>query len=358
MYAQTVLQNPISASATTINVYCAASFPDPTVNNFYMQIESEQMLVTGATLQTNGTTNWTVVRGQQSTAAVGHSSGKLVTIVSPAMTAAQTMLTVGNTTGFPVAFPFDVQVDAEIMQVTGYAVTNSDGTHTNLDGTTTWNVLRGQAGTTPTTHDANTSQVSYSSVRALALNSYFNAAIDALFTKYLNPATPADKLQVSLSGTIYEGEVVPVTSGGPYVLRFNTAGDLTNYDVYYPFFKGAEGNQYFWAGYTPALTPAAPPSWMDGAGVSSMSPSTMVFSCNGVFADNTFQPLLNLTEQTTLGTLENMVVSASIGGWPNWPATQPMARTRGRTPLTITEPRRTRPARCGIIMPSSCTRTR
>lgn len=301
LQVQTTLQQPIGATDTTVNVYCAAAFPDP-ASNFTIKIGNELMTVTGATQNSDGTTNWTVTRGQQGTTAVGHSSGSAVTTPDPALSASQTTLTVAGAVGFPDEFPFRIRVESEIMVVTGIK-------SNNLDGTTTWNVLRGQDGTTAAPHNEHV-QVFYSAVTNIALNSYFNSAIDALFTKYHNTL---DTLTVYSTadgtGRSYEGTVVQDASGA-YVLRFTIENDPTGvqYDVYYPFF---EDNSYFWGGYTPALTPAAAPSWSAGADVSAMSPSTMVFSCNGVFADNTFRTADYTADQLkVLADLENQIVSA------------------------------------------------
>jgi len=304
----TVLQLPINATTTTINVYSGQGFPDPASEHFNVQIDSEVMTVTAAAQMTNGTTNWTVVRGVAGTNAAPHNSGKLVNIAENAMSATQTTITVGSSIGYPASYPFSVLVDNEIMQVTGL---NSN----NKNGTTTWNVLRGQDGTTAAAH-ANGAMVVYNSVVSNPLNNYFDAAIDALFGKYLVPSgqqpDPNNELTVQVDvnhvATTFKGYVTQDAQGA-YVLRFKTDGDPTDYDVYYPFFTD---NQYLWAtkGYVPSLTPVAAPSWSAGADFTALSPSDMVFSCNGVFADNTFRPNMNATQQTTLATLENKVVSA------------------------------------------------
>lgn len=301
LQVQTTLQKPIGVTDTTVNVYSAAAFPNPT-SNFTIEIGNELMTVTGATQNSDGTTNWTVTRGQQGTTAVGHSSGSAVTTPDPALSASQTSLTVAGTIGFPDTFGFRIRVESEIMLVTGLK-------SSNLDGTTTWNVLRGQDGTIAAPHNEHT-QVFYSAVTNIALNGYFNAAIDALFTKYHNtPDTLTVYSNADGTGRSYVGTVVQ-DANGAYVLRFTIESDPTSveYDVYYPFF---EDNSYFWGGYTPALTPAAAPSWSAGADVSAISPSTMVFSCNGVFADNTFRTAAyTADQQKVLADLENQTVSA------------------------------------------------
>jgi hypothetical protein len=300
---KTVLQEAISAGDTVINVYSAAAFP-PASSNFTIQIDSELMTVVAAAQLANGTTNWTVLRGQQGTSAAAHNSSTPVTMQNPVVTASQTSITVAGTTNFPTSYPFRILVDAEIMTVTGVK-------SNNLDGTTTWNVSRGQYGTTATTHNEG-AQVYYNAAVDNPLNDVFNEAIDALFTKYLNPA-PGEKLQVhSTAGgadRIYEGEVVQVN--GAYVMQFvsTTDPDSIEYNVYYPFF---EVNQYFWAGHTPQLAVAEAPDLTAGADISSLSPSMMVFGCEGVFADNKYRPDGEYTadELKILADLENQMVSA------------------------------------------------
>ena len=313
VFAQTALNTAISSGQTTFNVGCGASFP---ATPFFIEVTqklangttiSEIMQVTNATPKSDGSSNWTVLRHQQSTTAQAFNGGALINMApgDAAMSVTQTTLTVGNTSNFPTTFLFDVRIESEIMQVTGYSVTNADGTHTNYDGSTTWTVTRGAGGTTAVAHNEGV-LLYYYAVNGYQLNDYFNTAIDALFTKFNNAATPASEREVAIGSTIYTG-VVTTDASGAYVLRFTTPMDMTNYDLYYPFF---EDNQYFWAGYTPAFTPTTAPTWMAGADVSSMSPSQMVFECNGVFADNTFRPTMNPTEQSTMATLENKVVSA------------------------------------------------
>jgi hypothetical protein len=87
----------------------------------------------------------------------------------------------------------------------------------------------------------------------------------------------------------------------------NSTDSTDTYDVYYPFFSN---NAYQYAGYTPLLSVSAAPTAELGANVATLSPTQMVFNCNGVFADNTFRAGESLTQQTTLADLENQIVSA------------------------------------------------
>jgi hypothetical protein len=271
--------------------------------------------VTGSAPVTGGV-NWTVTRGVNGTQAVPHVMGANISQTNPTVTSTQTAITVGSSSGYPDAATtqFNVRVDGEIMTVTGYL----GGQAKNLNGTTTWTVIRGVAGSVATTHDQN-AVVYYDSVTQSPFNSYFNLAIDDLFTKYQN----GDLLyiQSAADGTtkIYQGTVVQVdssgtvvTSGGTYVLQFVDSANPTTgtkYNVYYPFLNG---NRYYWAGYTPQLTPGDAPPDATGANYTALSPSEMVFACNGVFADNSFRTGAYPTadEQKVLADLENQIVSA------------------------------------------------
>jgi len=65
-----------NAVQTTIPVASAAGFP--TSGNYYVRIGSEVLQVTGG----QGTTTWTVLRGQLGTAAASHASGSVVTALA------------------------------------------------------------------------------------------------------------------------------------------------------------------------------------------------------------------------------------------------------------------------------------
>jgi len=303
---QTVLQQEISATTTTFLVYSGQGFPDPNISPFTIQVRDEEMLVTGSAPVTGGV-NWTVQRGVNGTQAVPHVVGAFISQTNPAVTASQTTLTVGSSSGYPDAATtqFNVRVDGEIMTVTGYL----NNQPKNLNGTTTWTVIRGVAGSTAATHNQN-AVVYYDSVTLSPFNSYFNQAIDDLFTKYQN----GDLLYVqsAADGTtkIYQGSLQQVN--GTYVLQFVDSANPTTgtlYNVYYPFLNG---NRYYWAGYTPQLTPGDAPPGATGANYTALSPSEMVFACNGVFADNSFRTAAYPTpdEQKVLADLENQIVSA------------------------------------------------
>jgi hypothetical protein len=64
-----------AAGNTTLTVSGLTGFP--TVNNFFIQIDSEHMLVTGGA----GTTTWTVVRGQNSSPRVAHNASADVKLI-------------------------------------------------------------------------------------------------------------------------------------------------------------------------------------------------------------------------------------------------------------------------------------
>ena len=130
--ATTTLSSAITTTtATTIHVASATGFP--TSGTFYIQIDSEQMQVTGG----QGTTTWTVVRGRNGTTATTHINGRTVAYV---VGTADTTITVASKGGFPITYPFSILVDSEQMQVTA------------SPGSSTWTVVRARSGTTAATH--------------------------------------------------------------------------------------------------------------------------------------------------------------------------------------------------------------
>jgi hypothetical protein len=137
--AQVGVVGYINNSVTSITVTSEVGFPDS--GNFSILIDSEQMLVTGG----QGTTTWTVTRGQGGTTAAAHASGRTAILV---ITAASPAIPVTAKTGFPTTYPFSIKVDSEQMSVTG----SPSGT--------LWNVTRGQGGTTAAVH-ANGAAVSW-----------------------------------------------------------------------------------------------------------------------------------------------------------------------------------------------------
>ena len=305
IWVRTVLQLPITTTTQTlINVSSATAFPDPSNGNFTIQIDDEQMTVTAASapLQ-DGTTNWTVIRGVNNTVPATHvGSAPPVTIVGPAISATQTTLPVGSGAGFPppsVDHPFSIVVDREIMTVTGVAADNR--------GAPVWTVKRGQAWTIPLPH-AEYAPVYYNAAVTSPFNSYFNTAIDKLFDTYSKTGVNLT-LQSVGSGTseLYDGHVT--TINGCTVLEFWQEGDENGfkYDVYYPFFQD---NRYMWQGWIPEFTQGNAPSWSLQANVQTLSPSAMVFSCNGVFADNTGRNSYSAAQQKVVADLENQIASA------------------------------------------------
>ena len=127
----TTLSAAITNSTTTIPVTAKTGFP--TTFPFSIQIDNEQMSVTG-----NSGTSWKVA---SRTGGVAHASGAQVGLVGY-LTAAATPITVTSAAGFPTSGPYSIQIDSEQMLVNGGY------------GTTTWNVLRGQGGTTAATHSS------------------------------------------------------------------------------------------------------------------------------------------------------------------------------------------------------------
>jgi len=143
------------------------------------------------------------------------------------------------------------------------------------------------------------------------INTYFDSTLDDFFLQYL----PSNQ---TVSGQAGGGQTFTITSqasgteqtytgtvqlvGGNYILRLTSsdATDTTNYDIYYPFFTTNLPTNY-----TPLFTPGPAPSWITGLNKQNESPTTMVFACDGVFADNTVRPGFNNTQSAILGDLEN-----------------------------------------------------
>jgi Beta-1,3-glucanase len=140
------------------------------------------------------------------------------------------------------------------------------------------------------------------------LNNYFNKAIDDFFKKYSSShGGQTFSLVSEASGTsrTYSGQVTNMsTANGGHVLRLNTAGDNTNYDIYYPFFSTNAPSDY-----TPVFGTPAPPSWIKAAGQQFESASQMIFGCDAVFADNIARGFTG-TASAVLGDLENSISAA------------------------------------------------
>jgi len=79
--ASSTVSGNLTASATTVAVVSAASFP--ATAEFRVKVDSEILLVTAGA----GTTTWTVTRGADGTAAVTHTTGAIVTLVERAAVA-------------------------------------------------------------------------------------------------------------------------------------------------------------------------------------------------------------------------------------------------------------------------------
>lgn len=129
----------VSKTDTSIRVNDATRFPG--TNNFTIQVDSEQMLVTAGA----GTTTWTVQRGYKlgggstTTALHGGNGGEEnVNLVYPTTA---TSITVDSASGFPTSGNYTIKIDSEHMLVTGG------------QGTTTWTVSRHADSTTAATHN-------------------------------------------------------------------------------------------------------------------------------------------------------------------------------------------------------------
>ena len=121
-----------TTSATTISVSSKTNFP--TTYPFTIQVDTEQMSVTGSP---NGTT-WTVSRGFNSTTKATHAANAVVGWALNSTT--DTKVMVNSTTGYPTTYPFTITVDSEQMSVTASPAAN------------TWTVTRGFNSTTKALH--------------------------------------------------------------------------------------------------------------------------------------------------------------------------------------------------------------
>ncbi|HLX32337.1 MAG TPA: hypothetical protein VKR79_06145 [Gaiellaceae bacterium] len=132
-FGSTTLNGSITSSQTSLTLTSAAGFPSS--GNYTIQVDSEQMTVTGG----QGTTNLTVTRGVNGTTAAAHNSGATVTQTS--ITDSQTSLTVASGANF-------TNGDTVIVD-------NEEMTLTAGGGTTSWTVTRAANGTSASSNHAN-----------------------------------------------------------------------------------------------------------------------------------------------------------------------------------------------------------
>jgi hypothetical protein len=131
-FLTTTLSQAISStSSTTVRVTSAANFP--TTGQYTIQVDNEQMRVTGG----QGTTTWTVTRGYNTTTAATHTNGRPV---GWAVGTTDTSIRMTSTAGFPASYPFTILVDTEQLSVTASPSAN------------VWTVTRGVNSTTAARH--------------------------------------------------------------------------------------------------------------------------------------------------------------------------------------------------------------
>ena len=238
----TTLAAAITAAQTSITVASDMWFPSA---NFYISIGSETLLVTAVGGAGNAT--WTVVRGQQGTAAAAAAIGAavglvggwatttqmtraniatalgavqqaIVTLLSAkttlvsSITAAQTSITVASDVGFPTP-NFLVAIGAEILLVTAVSGV----------GNTTWTVVRGQQGTaaaaaasgaavTPTGADVNGSVITAVAANAHTSNTSGLANdVSALILNTLDVPGTGETLLAVLTDPAFTGSGNPIT---------------------------------------------------------------------------------------------------------------------------------------------------
>ncbi len=117
--------DPITASITVTNAAALQATADA-LNNFVIQVDNEQMLVTGVASNT-----LTVERGYNNTTATAHYGGaavsepQVVVVDTPTLASpVETVLTVTNAAALVATAPFVIQVDSEQMLVTNAAGNN------------------------------------------------------------------------------------------------------------------------------------------------------------------------------------------------------------------------------------------
>ena len=118
-------------TGTTVNVTSAAGFP--TSGQYTIQIDNEQMLVTGG----QGSTTWTVTRAYNGTTRAAHTNG---TVVGWGVSTTDTSIRMTSTAGFPTTYPFTILADNEQMSVTASPSSN------------VWTVTRAVYGSTAARH--------------------------------------------------------------------------------------------------------------------------------------------------------------------------------------------------------------
>ncbi|MGZ6267752.1 MAG: TadE/TadG family type IV pilus assembly protein, partial [Candidatus Limnocylindrales bacterium] len=140
-FLSTTLTTAITTNgAISVKVASAAGFP--TSGNYTIQIDSEQMLVTGG----QGTTTWTVTNANRGLNATTKASHVVNSVVGWGVSKTDTTIKVNSAAGFPTTGSFTIKVDNEQMLVTSGA------------GTTTWTVTsanRGYNSTTAAVHGGN-----------------------------------------------------------------------------------------------------------------------------------------------------------------------------------------------------------
>jgi len=198
---------------------------------------------------------------------------------------------------------------------------------TTSGSTVTWVKISGV--TVPTYYDDGTITTA-GTPPADPLSTYFDGQIQQLFTTYATAGRSLDLITTDGTGNGYVYYLSGTTTTSPpnaptgnQALEFNvsevkdaagnnvTPTDIpvgTKFYVYYPYFNTNTYN---------AINPA-PPTWMP---FNNVSASSMVFSGEGVFADNKVQPApagtTGSTWQIVLGSIENQVVSALTRGIAN-----------------------------------------
>ena len=121
----------VTATSTALPVTSAAGFP--TSGNYTIKVDNEQMSVTGG----QGTTFWTVQRGQGGTTAAAHNNN---VAVSWDVDKDDATIYVASEAAFPTSFPFTIKIDSEELKVTAAPTS------------TTWTVTRGYDSTTAAAH--------------------------------------------------------------------------------------------------------------------------------------------------------------------------------------------------------------
>lgn len=208
----------ITDSATAINVTNGAPFAAPTP--FTIQVESELMRVTSKSV---GGTQFGVTRGYGSTTNERHPANAKVrlfgestlnTALLSGISNTDTTITVSSAAGFPTVAPFSVQIDDEVIKITG------------VSGTT-WTTAaapngRGYAGTSAAAHATGSTISSAETTLAAEVNAGMTYGQTSMRVASVAPFTSFSSLGTYTLKVDDEKITVPTFASGHFGLQTDT----------------------------------------------------------------------------------------------------------------------------------------